>query len=245
MPQWLEIILRTLLAVIILFLFTKMLGKRQVMQLSVFEYITGITIGSLAAYISLELQERWYLGLVSLAVWIVVTLGIEFVELKSKTVRDLIDGKSTVLIKDGKILEDNLKKERLTSDELLLLLRKKDIFKLADVEFALMESNGEVSVLPKKENIPFTPKQLGISVTPESEPQVVIMDGQVMEQSLATIGRDQKWLNEQLKQLGIKSVKDVYLAQVDSFGEWYVDLFQDQVKVKAPQKRDNGRRRGR
>lgn len=239
MPQWLEITIRTLIAVVALFLLTKMLGKRQVTQLSVFEYITGITIGSLAAYVSLDLESNWYLGLVSLGVWVAVSFGIEVLQLKSKTMRDWIDGKSTVLIKNGKILEDNLKKERITSDELMQLLRIKDVFKVADVEFAMMESSGDVSVLLKSENMPFTPKHLGIKVAPVHEPQTVIMDGQVMEQPLASIGRDKKWLSEQLTALGVKAVQDVYFAQVDSFGELYVDLFNDQIKITVPQKRAN------
>lgn len=237
MPQWLEITLRTLVAVVALFLLTKMLGKRQVTQLSVFEYITGITIGSLAAYISLDLEDNWYLGLVSLGVWVAVSFTIEILQLKSKTMRDWIDGKSTVIIRNGKILEDNLKKERLTSDELMLLLRKKDVFKVADVEFAMMESSGDISVLLKSENLPFTAKQLGIKTAPEHEPQVIIMDGQVMEQPLAAIGRDKKWLSEQLTALGVKSVQDVYFAQVDSFGELYVDFFNDQIRITVPLKR--------
>ncbi|WP_145945318.1 DUF421 domain-containing protein, partial [Paenibacillus sp. IHBB 10380] len=108
MPDWLEIALRTLLAMGVLFVLTKILGKRQVSQLSLFEYITGITIGNLAAYVSLDLESTWYLGLVSMTIWTVVSLGIEFLQLKSKTARDLFDGKATVLIKDGKIMEDNL-----------------------------------------------------------------------------------------------------------------------------------------
>ena len=111
MPDWIEIALRTLLAMGVLFVLTKMLGKRQVSQLSLFEYITGITIGSLAAYVSLDLESTWYLGLVSMAVWVGVSLGIEYLQLKSKTARDIIDSKATVLIKDGKIMEDNLKKK--------------------------------------------------------------------------------------------------------------------------------------
>ncbi|EJW15795.1 hypothetical protein PAV_7c01700 [Paenibacillus alvei DSM 29] len=185
------------------------------------------------------MESNWYLGLVSLGVWVAVSFGIEILQLKSKPMRDWIDGKSTVLIKNGKILEDNLKKERLTTDELLLLLRKKDVFKVADVEFAMMESSGDVSVLLKNENMPFTPKHLGIKVAPEYEPQAVIMDGQVLEKPLATIGRDKKWLSEQLTALGVKAVQDVYLAQVDSFGELYVDLLNDQIKITVPQKRAN------
>ncbi|GIQ64443.1 hypothetical protein PACILC2_30110 [Paenibacillus cisolokensis] len=110
MPNWLEIVLRTLIAVVVLFSLTKLLGKRQVSQLSLFEYITGITIGSLAAYVSLDLEANWYLGLISMVVWTAISLGIEFLQIKSKKSRDFIDGKATIVIKDGKILEDNLKK---------------------------------------------------------------------------------------------------------------------------------------
>ncbi|CAM3373210.1 hypothetical protein PALA111701_05900 [Paenibacillus lactis] len=162
MPQWLEIILRTLCAVIVLFLLTKALGKRQVTQLSFFEYLTGITIGSLAAYISLDLEANWYLGLIALGVWVLCSLLIEYSQMKSKKVRDFIDFKATVLIKDGKVLEDNMKKERLTSDDLMQQLRKKDIFQIADVEFAIMESSGDITVLQKRDTLPVTPKDLGL-----------------------------------------------------------------------------------
>ncbi|WP_029198915.1 DUF421 domain-containing protein, partial [Paenibacillus alginolyticus] len=162
MPEWLEIALRTLLAIVVLFVMTKILGKRQVSQLSLFEYITGITIGSLAAYVSLDLDTNWYLGLVSIAVWVGVSLVMEFLQLKSKTARDFLDSKAAVLIKDGKIMEDNLKKERLTTDELMEQLRKKSVFKAADVEFAVIEPSGDINVLLTKENQPLTPKHLGI-----------------------------------------------------------------------------------
>lgn len=110
MPEWLEVVVRTLFAVVVLFFLTKLLGKRQVSQLSFFEYITGITVGSLAAYISLDTDKLWHLGLIALIVWVACSLGIEYLQMKSKKARDFIDFKSTVLIKDGKILEDHMKK---------------------------------------------------------------------------------------------------------------------------------------
>lgn len=236
MPEWLEIALRTLLGVVVLFLMTKLLGKRQVSQLSLFEYITGITIGSLAAYVSLDLDTNWYLGLVSIAVWVGVSLVMEFLQLKSKTARDILDSKATVLIKDGKIMEDNLKKERLTTDELMEQLRKKSVFKAADVEFAIIEPSGDINVLLTKENQPLTPKHLGIKVAPEQEPQAVIMDGEIMDEPLATIGLNREWLDTELEKLGV-AIENVFLGQVDSYGQLYVDLFDDQIKVPEPQKK--------
>ncbi|HEX7057071.1 MAG TPA: DUF421 domain-containing protein [Bacilli bacterium] len=236
MPDWMGIALRTLLAVIVLFAMTKLLGKRQISQLSLFEYITGITIGDTAAYVALEMGTAWYLGLISLFVWVAVSLGIEFLQLKSKKVRDFVDGKGTVLIKDGKLLEDNLKKERLTVDELLALLRKKSVFNTADVEFAVMEPSGEVNVLVTKENKPLTPKDLGIKTGPEQETQMVIADGEILDEPLATIGLNREWLKTELDKLGV-AVENVFLGQVDSYGQLYVDLYDDNIKVPAPQQK--------
>lgn len=125
MPNWLEIVVRTTAAIVILFVMTKILGKRQISQLSLFEYITGISIGNIVGYISLDLDNLWYLGFISLAVWAAVSVGLEFLTMKSKKVRDVIDGKGTVLIQDGQLIKKNMHKERLTMDEMLEQLRKR------------------------------------------------------------------------------------------------------------------------
>jgi len=235
-PQWLEIVLRTLCAVVVLFLMTKLLGKRQVSQLSFFEYLTGITIGSLVAYISLDLEANWYLGLIALGVWVACSLLIEYIQLKNKKARDFIDFKATVLIKDGKILEENLRKERLSSDELMEQLRKKSVFQLADVEFAIMESSGEINILQTRESLPLTPKDLGIQVATEKVAQVVVMDGQVMDEPLRVMGFNQGWLDEELDKLGAK-LPDVYLAQVDTYGQLTIDLYDDQIQTPQNEER--------
>lgn len=236
MPEYVEIALRTLMAIVVLLLLTKVLGKRQITELSVFEYITGITLGSLAAYVSLDLEANWYLGLVSMSVWVAFSFGMEYLQIKSKTARDLIDGKSTVLVKDGKLLEDNLKKERLTVDEFLQQLRKKNVFKVSDVEFAVMEPTGEINIMLTKENQPITPKHLGIKVGPEQEPQTVIIDGNIMDEPLATIGLNRQWLDTELEKIGV-SIENVFLGQVDSYGQLYVDLYDDKIKVPKPQQK--------
>ncbi|ULO05075.1 DUF421 domain-containing protein [Paenibacillus sp. 19GGS1-52] len=236
MPEWVEVILRTMFAVVALFFLTKLLGKRQVSQLSFFEYITGITLGSIAAYVSLDTDKTWHLGVIALLVWVAFSYGIEFLQIKSKKARDFIDFKATVLIKDGKILEDNMKKERLTTDELLEELRKKDVFKVADVEFAIMESDGAINVLLTRENQPLTPKHLGVKVAPEQETQAVIMDGKVLDEPLDTLGLTRGWLQGQLDKLGF-TVENVFLGQVDSYGELTVDLYADKVEVPQPQEK--------
>lgn len=236
MPEWLEVIWRTVFAVVVLFFLTKLLGKRQVSQLSFFEYITGITVGSIAAYVSLDTDKTWHLGIIALLVWISLSLGIEFLQMKSKKARDFIDFKSTVLIKDGKILEDNMKKERLTTDELLAELRKKDVFKVADVEFAIMETDGAINVLLTRENQPLTPKHLGVKVAPEQATQAVIMDGKIMDEPLDTLGLTRGWLQGKLEELNL-TAENVFIGQVDSYGELTVDLYADSVTVPQPQEK--------
>ena len=236
MPPWIEIALRTLLAAVVLFIFTKILGKRQISQLSFFEYITGITVGGIAAIMSLDLRITWYYGPVALVVWVTVALGLEYLSLKSKIARDIINGKGVILVKEGKVLEDNLKKARLSSDELLEQLRGKNAFKFAEVEFAVLEAHGKLNVLLNKQNQPLTPQHLGIKTAPEQEPQTVIMDGMIMDEPLATIGLNRNWLNTELKKIGV-SIENVFIGQVDSYGQLTVDLFDDQLKVPQPQAR--------
>lgn len=234
MPEWLTIVIRTLVAFVYLFILTKIIGKRQINQLSYIEYIVGITIGSIAAFLATDMDGKISHGLIALTLFALLPVLIEWLSLKSKTVRDVFEGNATVLIKDGKILEDNLKKERLSTEDLLEQLRRKNVFKVADVEFALMEQSGEVNVLLKSENQPVTPKQLGIQVSPSVEPQTVIMDGKIMDEPLATIGLNRRWLKTELEKAGVM-LENVFLGQVDRDGQLYIDLYDDQITVPAPQ----------
>ena len=168
MHDMLHIIGRSVIAIVALFLLTKLMGKRQLSQMTFFEYAVGITIGSLAGIVALDLEGNVYHGLVAMLITALFPIVFEWVALKSKIIRDIVDGKTRILIKDGKVLEDNLKKERMTTEELMEHLRLKDAFKVADVEFALMEASGQVSVLLKKDNQPITPKHLGVQVCTRS-----------------------------------------------------------------------------
>ncbi len=238
MPQWLEVALRTASALVLLFIITRfVLGSRQITQLSYFEYITGITLGSMVGFISLHPDRNWMYGFVALIVWAVVMAGIEFFSLKSKRLRDLVHGKGTVLIKDGKIMEDNMTKVRYTTEDLLEQLRQKNAFQYADVEFALLETSGELSVLMKPNKQPITPAHLGVKVPNQVEPQTVIMDGELVLEGLATLGLNPGWLQTELDKLGVLQ-ENVFLGQANSYGELFVDLYDDQLKVPAPSSRE-------
>ncbi|MFS0780200.1 DUF421 domain-containing protein [Bacillus sp. 1P06AnD] len=236
MPDWLDVILRSILFLVALFLITKMLGKKQIAQLSLFEYVTGITIGNIGAEVVTGLEQKVGLGLLALVATAVLPFLAGFISLKSKKIRNFVEGKGTVFIQDGKVLEDNLKKERFTTDELLEMLRKRSVFSVADVEFAVLEHTGDLNVMLKKENQPLTPKDIGLIVPTEKEPQTVIMDGKIMDEPLSTLGRNRAWLHIELNKLGI-TLENVFLGQVNSYGELTVDLFDDKLKVASPQQR--------
>lgn len=234
MPMWVSIVIRSLTALIVLFIMTRLLGKKQIGQLSFFEYVLGITLGELAGFISTDVEAHFIHGFIAMLVWFSVPFGAELLTMKSTMLRHWFEGKGRVMIKEGKVLEDNLKKERLTADELLEQLRSKNVFHMADVEFAVLETNGELSVLVKPDKQPLTASHLGIKMLGEAEPQTVIIDGNYMDEPLATLGLSRGWLNAELEKLGL-TVENVFLGQVDAYQQLYVDVYDDKIKLPVPQ----------
>ncbi len=233
MPDWLESTLRSLLMLIGIFLLVRLLGKKQLSEMSFFEYITGITIGSIAGALSLDRSIPVLYGAISILIWAFIPMVFNFLSLKSKKIRDMVEGKETIFIKDGKILEDNLKKEHYTTENLLYQLRKKDIFNVADVEFAVLETDGSLSVLKKKEKQPVTLKDMNLPANGEKEPHTVIMDGKIIDEGLKNSGLNRAWLKTELEKLGV-TVENVFLGQVDSMGQLTVDLYDDKITVPDP-----------
>ncbi len=233
LPDWIMIIVRSLILLIGLFFITKWLGKKQISELNTFDYISGIVLGGIVAIHSSTLQFPLYYALFAMLIWFSIPQLIKFISLKSKTFRDYTQGKSTVIIQNGKIMEDNLKKEGYSTDDLLHQLRRKDIFNVADVEFAILEPSGSVSVLPKKDHQPPTAKDLGLQLAPHKEPQTVIMDGKVLLEPLANLSLNPTWLETELEKLNV-SLENVFLGQVDHNGQLTVDLYDDQLAVPSP-----------
>ncbi|TLS37587.1 DUF421 domain-containing protein [Pseudalkalibacillus caeni] len=233
MPEWIEVLLRSFFIIAGLFFITKILGKKQLSKLSFFEYIVGITIGDIAGTLSIDINMAISHGVTSILVWSAVLMLLNVLSLRSQKFRSLVEGDATVFIKDGKVMEDNLKKENYTTDELLEQLRKKNVFSMADVEFAVLESGGDLSVLLKKQNQPVTPQDLNLQLEPVKEPQTVIMDGKILDEPLANAGLNRGWLKSELEKIGV-TYENVFLAQVDSDGQLTVDLFDDKIKTPSP-----------
>ncbi|MEG6615580.1 DUF421 domain-containing protein [Peptococcaceae bacterium 1198_IL3148] len=236
MPEWLNVFLRSLGILVLTLLLIRLMGKRQTAQLTFFDLITAIAVGAIATVISLDLVEI-STGLVALAVWTLIPIALYLLSLKYKTVRDILQGKETILINHGKVLEDKLVEARLTPEDLLSKLRRKDVFAFADVEFAILEPNGDVSVLLKKDRQPLSAKTMGITVSQESVPQTIMLDGVMMDEPLTAMGLNRHWLHTELEKVGV-APENVFLAQVDSMGQLYLDLFNDAIIVPKPKTKE-------
>ncbi|ANB58495.1 hypothetical protein GFC29_3672 [Anoxybacillus sp. B7M1] len=230
MPIWLEASIRSASILIGLFIITRMLGKKQLSKLSFFEYIVGITVGDIAAAMSVDLSINLREGIPSILIWSLVPVAVSYISLKNKKFRNFVEGNSTVFIKNGKVLEDNLKKEKYTIDELMEQLRKKDVFRLADVEFAVLEPNGDLNVLLKREKQPLAVGDVFPNAPNEKEPQTVIMDGKILDEPLSTAGLNRRWLQMELEKQGV-TLENVFIAQVDSYGQLTVDLYDDKIQI--------------
>ncbi|MBP2079573.1 YetF domain-containing protein [Oceanobacillus polygoni] len=228
MPEVLLILMRSIAAFFLLLLMTRIMGKKQISQLTFFDYCVGITIGSIAAALSIDQNIKIMNGLVSLIIWGLFPIILAFIGMKSMIFSNITDGKATILIQNGEVLYKNLKNNLITIDELLLLLREKGTFKVSDVEMAVLETNGKLSVLLKTNQQTVTPQTLGIPLEQEHGPTVLIMDGKILKKSLENLGYSKEWLEGEVQKQGAKSIKDVFLAQIDSRGNMYVDLYEDQ-----------------
>ena len=213
--ELLNVTFRAISSLITLFLVTKMLGKKQVSQLSLFDYVIGISIGNFAAEMTINLESNEING-----IWAVVLFGIfayliSYLTMKSILLRRFFMGTPTILIQDGKILEKNLRKMKFDINDMLEEVRSKGYFDLSQVEYAVLEANGELSILPKSEYRPLTPKDMNIKVSKEGLCSNVIIDGKIMYNNLKNIKKDEEWLKNQLKVRGYIENSKILLATVD------------------------------
>lgn len=225
-----EVTLQTVLAFTAILVYTRILGKQQIGQLTFFEYITGITFGSIAGVLATDIgpQKTW-LHFIGLTIFATLTYLLGWISLMSRPARKIIGGEPTVLVHNGMILEENMRKMRYNLDELQMQLREKNIFNIGDVEYALLEPNGNLAVLPKSQKRPLTPADLGIPTTYEGLQTELVMDGEVIHQNLQQMGLDEQWLQQELLKRGITDLNEVVYAALDSNGSLYLDVKKDQI----------------
>lgn len=216
----LNVFLSSVASVVILFILTKLMGKRQLSQLSMFDYINGITIGSIAAEMATSLEDDIWEPLIAMVVYAMFAILISYVSCKSLTLRKFFTGKPLFLMKNGKISKKNLKKAKLDIDEFLVQCRNSGYFDISNIDIALLESNGKISFLPVSDQRPVTPADLNLNVAKEGIVTSLIIDGKLLKENLEYVGKEEKWLKKQLDGLGISKIGDVFLATCDCNGKF-------------------------
>lgn len=197
-----------------LFLAAKFIGHKQIAQLDFFDYITGITIGSIAAEMATELEEPWK-PLTALTIYAAVTLLLSVISNKFPRTRKYLNGTPTILMDHGKLYRENLKKAKLDLSEFMVMCRQQGYFDLTNIQTAVYEYNGKLTILPVSSQRPATPNDMNLAPEQELLFTELIMDGRILEDNLKRMGLDLTWLNKQLKQHRIHSAQDVFLAVCD------------------------------
>ena len=209
-----KILLTSLLSVGTLFAIAKIMGHKQMSQLDFFDYISGITIGSIAAELATELEKPLQ-PLIAIAVYGAAAILLSKITSLFPKSRKYINGTPTILMNNGKLYRENLKKSKLDLSEFMVMCRQQGYFNLNDIQTAVFEFNGKLSILPISKKRPINPEDLKLSPTAEYFQTEVIMDGRVLEENLSRMGLDDKWLQKQLTALGFRKPQEVFLAVCD------------------------------
>ncbi len=211
----LEIVYSTLASVASLFLFTKLMGNREMSQLSMFDYISSIAIGSIAGEMAVMSTDSILEPLLSMALYSGIAILVSYSTCKSIYLRRFFEGQAILLYQNGQIYEKNLLKAKLDVDELLSACRISGYFDLEEIHTVYLETNGTVSILPKALNRPVTPEDLNLSPTQTVPLANVIIDGKILKDNLKSTGKDEKWVEKQLSSQGVPDMKEVILATFD------------------------------
>jgi uncharacterized membrane protein YcaP (DUF421 family) len=226
MNEILHLVLLSVGAVLYLFIISKIIGKKQLAQLDMIDYVSGITIGSIAAEMMTDTSDKpFYYYLIAMTVCFLLNLFIIFLERKGMAMKRLLNGKANIVINDGKIDYAELKKSKFDVNDIITMARLKGFFNLSDIAYAVLENNGQLSILPKAENVPVVASDINVEKPSSVLPSYLVVDGKVLTEELESIGKDESWLFEQL---GIDSEEDVgnvfiasYYAPTDEMNVHY------------------------
>ena len=209
-----KIILTSILSVLTLFILTKLMGRRQISQLDFFDYINGITLGSIAAELATDLETPWK-ALLAMGVYLLFSLGLNAATRRFPRTRKFLSGTPTILMDGGKLYRANMKKCKIDLSEFLVMCRQAGYFDLSAIQTAVFEFNGQLTILPATPKRPVTPEDLNLSPEAETIFTEIIMDGRILDGNLRRLGLDSTWLQTQLAAQGYRSAKDVFLAVCD------------------------------
>lgn len=210
-----KLILTSFLSVVTLFITAKIMGHRQVAQLDFFDYITGITIGSIAAELATELEKPWK-PLIVMIIYGSVAIVLNIITNKIPNLRKYINGSPTILLNNGKLYKKNMKKVKLDLSEFLMMCREQGYFDISSIQTAIFECNGKLTVLPLSTDRPVTPTDLNLFPEADSISIEIIMDGHIIDENLKRLGLDQNWLTKKLEEQNYHNSKEIFLGVCDN-----------------------------
>lgn len=215
------VVIRTLILYATTVILLRVMGKRQIGQLQPYELVVIIMISELAAIPMNNTSIPLVSGLIPIFILVAAQVTLSFISLKSEKARGIICGKPSILIDNARIVEEEMRRQRYNINDLLEQLRSKNVSNIADVQYAILETGGQLSVILKSEKRPVEPQDLELEVEQEILPITLIIDGQVIHENLRKINRTEDWLHEELGNLGIKQVREVLFASLDDRGKVY------------------------
>lgn len=198
-----------------------------------FNFVSGISLGTIGASLAIDSALSVQNGLIALIAWSAFTIIVGFLDIKSPKIRLAVEGQPMILIKNGKVMEDELRKARLDIDALNSLLRSKNVFGFSEVDYAIFKTDGTLSVMKKEVKQPLTKEDMNITQSQNTlvaMPTTVISDGKIKKESLAFLNLDKQWIDKQLQSANIDSIADVFFAEVQKDGSLYIDKRNDTIK---------------
>lgn len=223
---YIQVVVQTVITFFVLLTLTRFLGKKQLSHLTFFNYVTGITIGSIAANMVILKTNVFIKFLVSLIVWCALTTLISYIALKSGKARTLLDGQPTIVIKKGKIDRKALASTKINIDDLTMMIRQYQVFSITEIDYAILEPNGMLSILKKPEFQSTQKIDLKISPSPPTFITIeVIADGKLLPQNLLEVGKSREWLDNELKKVNIHSIEEVFYAEIQPNGKIFIQKF--------------------
>jgi uncharacterized membrane protein YcaP (DUF421 family) len=227
-----ELAVRIILSFLVLFTVTRITGRKEISQLTFFNFVSAITIGTIGGSLVTSADLSILNGVLALVGWGALTIVMGFIDIKSKKARKLLEGDPLIVIKKGMIMEQSLRKARLDIDELNVMLREKNVFSITDVDYAILETDGKLSVMKKENKQPLTRSDLRINNSKEQIIPLsteVVSDGIINKKNLSELNLDEKWLEQELQKSGIQSVSDVFYAEIQKDGTLYIDNRNDSI----------------
>jgi uncharacterized membrane protein YcaP (DUF421 family) len=221
------LLLRTAILFIIVVFTMRMMGKRQIGQLEPFELVIAIMISDLATMPMQDTRIPLLHGVIPIITLLILQITMSVLQLKSEKMKDIISGKPTILIKKGQLQMEQLKSQRLSASELLEEMRLKGYLNIADIEYATLETNGQISIIPKTELAPASKKDMNVKLTQETMPIILVNRGKLLYENINRANKDENWIMNELKKNKVKSLNDLEIGVLDSQNKFFYQTKKD------------------